>query len=111
MAEKVLIIYFLVYYQEYIKIKGILVFMTIFTYLLIQRVAQPYQYMKFNTIDYLSSLICSLTIILAVFLNENKFNYFIYLAYLAIIVINMAFIVFLMYHILRSLLVDKQLEV
>lgn len=111
MGEKLLIIYFLVYYQEFIKIKGILVFLTIFIYFLAQKVIQPYLYHKFNQIDYLSSLICSLTIILGVFLNENEFNYFIYIGYLAIICSNAFFVIYLVVQIIQGMLADKELQI
>lgn len=66
-------------------------------------------YTKFNKIDYRSALICAFTIIIGVFLNDNRFSYFIYIAYMCIIALNVYFIVILVLSIIRSLLLDKQI--
>ncbi|EAS02888.3 transmembrane protein, putative (macronuclear) [Tetrahymena thermophila SB210] len=103
--EKMLIIFVLNMYDSEIKLKGILCFIIIFGYGLISLKYRPYQREQLNSVDFWSSNICALSLVLGVMLSSADSNQIIqYLGYGFIILINLIFVLWIVKIILSAYL-------
>lgn len=88
-----MIVIFLNVYDDYIPIKGILIFLVIFVYGTLAEKFNPYTQANIKTLDRMTSAVCSLSMILGVFIYKNPFVYFQVLALIIIFVVNLFLII------------------
>ncbi|EAS02542.2 transmembrane protein, putative (macronuclear) [Tetrahymena thermophila SB210] len=93
MAEKLAIILALNFYSQSINTKAILVFVVITSYGLLAMIIHPYLESDVNEIDVNSTHICALTVLLGLFMYQNKYPYFVYSALVLIVAINAWFLI------------------
>ncbi|EAR96747.2 transmembrane protein, putative (macronuclear) [Tetrahymena thermophila SB210] len=96
MAEKLSIILVLNFYSQTITVKGILIFIIISLYGILTSIVEPFKQVNINQIDIQSTNVCSITILLAIFMNRNPFSYFYYPSFGILVLINFIFIIFLL---------------
>ncbi|KAL4461589.1 hypothetical protein ABPG74_016213 [Tetrahymena malaccensis] len=94
MFIKIIIILCLNFYSQNTLVKGNLILVSIIFYSYLLKTIKPYKEEEVNHIDYMSTLICAISIYLGVFISEisDNFTYYQYLAYIIIAIINMIFI-------------------
>ncbi|KAL4496554.1 hypothetical protein ABPG72_015915 [Tetrahymena utriculariae] len=110
MAEKITIILSLNFYSQMIIIKGILVFLSITIYGILAIMVKPYKEEEINQIDKNSTLVCSITVLLGIFIYQNPFPYFYYPSFGIILLVNSAFILSVLKEIiLNYYLIIKQI--
>ncbi|EAR96614.2 transmembrane protein, putative (macronuclear) [Tetrahymena thermophila SB210] len=93
MVEKITIILSLNFYSQMIIIKGILVFLSITLYGILTIMVKPYKEEEINQIDINSTIVCSITVLLGIFIYQNPFPYFYYPSFGIILLINSIFII------------------
>ncbi|EAR91481.2 transmembrane protein, putative (macronuclear) [Tetrahymena thermophila SB210] len=93
MFIKIIIILCLNFYSQSTQVKGNLILVSIIFYGYLLKTIKPYKEEEVNHIDFLSTLSCSVSIYLGLFISEiqNDFIYYQYLGYILIGIINTAF--------------------
>ncbi|EAR96745.3 transmembrane protein, putative (macronuclear) [Tetrahymena thermophila SB210] len=104
MTEKLSIILVLNFFSQTITVKGILIFIIISLYGISTSIVKPFKQVNINQIDIQSTNVCSITILLAIFMNRNPFSYFYYPSFGILVLINFIFIIFLLKLIMISYL-------
>ena len=72
--------------------KGLLIFIIILIYAALSKFIQPYKKNMINSLDTKSTIVCSISILLACFMYKNPFNYLVIISMIVILVINFVFI-------------------
>lgn len=100
--EKALIILFLQYYAIQVTVKAVLIFVVIFIYGAAAVLLKPYKIEKINNMDGATTQVCSITIILGMFIKDNQFFYLQVVAIVLIILINGCFICWMLGYIIAG---------
>ncbi|KAL4464514.1 hypothetical protein ABPG73_018414 [Tetrahymena malaccensis] len=110
MFEKVMIIIFINVYDSDVKVKGVLSFMCIIIYLILSYTFKPYHDIVLNRLDQLANEVCSISIIIGVFINNNSYNYLVYLGYILLIGFNSYFLIIIFRNLFKgfSQIIDKK---
>ncbi|EAR94889.2 transmembrane protein, putative (macronuclear) [Tetrahymena thermophila SB210] len=91
--EKILIIIILNFYSQDTNIKGVLIFLVITLYGIGSNVLQPYRLSGYNTVDFYQTNVCSISVLLCLFISNNPFSYYVITSIIIIITINAWFII------------------
>jgi len=78
---KLSIIFFVSMYEIHIRIKGLLCTIIVLFYGILISFVKPYKHNDFNKLDVMTSGVCTITLVLGVFLYQQHYIYFIYMAY------------------------------
>lgn len=90
--QKILIIVFLNYYDDEVKLKGSFVFITILIYMILSKLFAPYERKFLNRIDLLSSNACAFSILCGMLLHKEKQDVYLYAGYTVLIGLNASLI-------------------
>lgn len=93
--QKILIIVFLNYYDDQVKLKGSFIFITILIYMILSKLFGPYERKFLNRIDLLSSNACAFSILCGMLLHKEKQDVYLYIGYATLIGLN-AFLLFVL---------------
>ncbi|KAL4436221.1 hypothetical protein ABPG74_018205 [Tetrahymena malaccensis] len=91
-VQKTGIIIILNFYSQALTVKGILIYLIILFYEHLAKKVKPYQIDQLNQIDIYSSKVCSLSILLCIFISNNQYYYFQVSCFIIIIAINLIFV-------------------
>ncbi|EAS04488.2 transmembrane protein, putative (macronuclear) [Tetrahymena thermophila SB210] len=110
MFEKIMIIIFINIYDSDVKVKGVLSFMCIIIYLILSYTFKPYHDIVLNRLDQLANEVCSISIIIGVFINNNSYSYLVYLGYILLIGFNTYFLVVIFRNLFKGFaqIIDKK---
>ncbi|KAL4492984.1 hypothetical protein ABPG72_020763 [Tetrahymena utriculariae] len=110
MFEKIMIIIFINIYDSDVKVKGVLSFMCIIIYLILSYMFKPYHDIVLNRLDQLANEVCSISIIIGVFINNNDYSYLVYLGYILLIGFNAYFLIIILRNLFKgfSQIIDKK---
>ena len=111
MFQKLIITMVLSFLESQIKIKGLLILLSILVYLVLLHWVKPYQSEEFNTLDIYSCLIEYLTIFFGfcAYVNDDLSLEYIFL--IAMIFINICFLIFIVQKLALSLLSDHMKKI
>ncbi|CAD8115627.1 unnamed protein product [Paramecium sonneborni] len=104
-VTKELVILFLIFYEDSIIIKGSLIYFILLFYQLLNLKYQPFKSYSLNNLDYESTLICGVSIILAIGLNQGQqfqFKSINNIYFFALMIINIFILVKLLIYIINS---------
>ena len=73
--------------------KGLLIFIIILIYAALSKYIKPYKKEEINILDTKSTIVCSISILLACFIYKNPVYYLIIISMIIILVINVVFII------------------
>lgn len=76
-----LIVIFLAFYSIEPKMKAVLIFLTLFLYGILLIKYHPYNKILHTYVDIASTVVCAVSVIMAIFIHENKYDSWIYFGY------------------------------
>ena len=105
MYMKVLISIFLEFYDSDIYIKGLLILLIIFGYLILLQKMNPYLNEILNKLEAISSIVCFLSILICLLAYKNEYLFMVIISIIFLVVINTGFTLFLARKIFLNFLV------
>lgn len=106
--QKELIIIFLIFYEDRIVVKGLVVFLIVFIYGGFTVKYHPYTSNRLNNIDRISTAVCAASLCLGVLIyaaQRESLNYLVIIMFLFIGIINLAFLLMMAYYLLEGYLI------
>lgn len=105
-----MILLILSFHAAEIKIKGILVFVVVFFYGVLILIFKPYKNHHHNRIDQVATYVGGITVILGVFMYNNKFDSWVYFGLIFMGIINGVFVAYIIFKIIQAIYISSNIE-
>ncbi|CAD8147103.1 unnamed protein product [Paramecium octaurelia] len=104
-VDKELLILVLIYYEDSIILKGSLIYFILFSYWSLNLKYQPFKSARLNQLDYQSTIICEISIIIGIGLNmgqQSQFYNISVIFFFTLIIINIFFLIKILLYIFNA---------